>query len=304
MNASRSNELSRLVLLSLAIAGTPAWLLGQSGEPNDPIRRTVAFHGTQREYFVRLPPRFDHNKSYWPLVVIHGAGGNGRTFFMANGISRVVAELGFDAIVISPTFPNDDDNVSRFPALGEGDFLEAVLGELRREYVLKSKMLLTGYSRGGQFAHRFALKHPEQVEAVAAFASGTWTTPDGRFLVEELGEVRDARAFLSDATNASSVPARLRDLFEPRVAAVAEALAAAGAREIPFFIMCGALDPRLPIAKQFVQSLDALGYHVEFEWPLTPHGCGNESCRAEYAAEFAKYSRSAVEFFYGIGRAR
>jgi len=84
---------------------------------------------------------------------------------------------------------------------------------VRRRFPLRSMILLTGYSRGGQFAHRFALAHPSQVEAVGPFASGTWTTPGGRFLVEGLDEVRNAWEFFSNEGNASAVPGRLRDLF-------------------------------------------------------------------------------------------
>lgn len=290
-----------VILAALGIATLPGPLLAQSDEARQPIRRTLAFQGAEREYFVHLPPGFDRGKSYWPLAVVHGGGGNGRTFFLAAGISRVVAEVGFDAIVIAPTFRNDDFNASRFPALGEGDFLEEVLRNLRRDYRLKPRMLLAGYSRGGQFAHRFALARPEQVAAVAPIASGTWTTPDGRLFVEELGEVRNPKSFLSDAKNAASIPSRLSDLFEPRVAAVAASKAAAGARDIPFLVMCGTLDPRLPIAKAFVRSLETSGYKVAVEWPRTPHGCGTDKCRAEYAEEFEKYSRSAVEFFQRVG---
>ena len=249
---------------------------------------------------MHLPPGFDRNKSYWLLVTVHGRGGNGSASFLATEASRAVADLRFDAIVVSPSFPNDDDNASRFPVLREGEFLEAIVKALRADYSVKPKILLTGYSRGGQFAHRFALANPEQVEAVAPFAAGTWTTPDGRLLVEDFGEVRDPRTFLSNAENASAVPARLRDLFEPRVAAVAGSKAAPGSQRIPFLVMSGTLDPRLPTAKEFVRSLEALRYRVEVEWPRTPHTCPDAACRAEYAGEFRKYPRSAVEFFQRV----
>jgi pimeloyl-ACP methyl ester carboxylesterase len=179
--------------------------------------------------------------------VVHGAGQHGRIPFPNAAMARFAADLGLDAIVVSPSFSNDDDNASRFPSLGEGEFLDQVLRQLRKEYALQPKILLTGYSRGGQFAHRYALAHPDRDAAVAPLASGTWTTPDGRFLVEGIGEVRNARSFLADSENASKVPDNLRNLFQPRVAAVAETRAAAGAREVPYLVMCGTLDPRLPL---------------------------------------------------------
>jgi poly(3-hydroxybutyrate) depolymerase len=291
-----------LALVALSRLVLPPQLVAQAAEAADPVRRTLVFRDTEREYFVYLPPGFNRNTQYWPLVVV--GGGNGRTFWLATGIAQRVAQSRFHAIVISPSVPDDDINATRFPSLREGAFLQDLLREVRREYPLKPTMLLTGYSRGGQFAHRFALALPELVAAVAPFASGTWTTPDGRFLVEDLGEVRNARAFLSGAANASPIPARLGDLFEPRVAAVAELNAVAGAQDVPFLVMCGTLDPRLPIAREFARSLESLGYHVTVEWPRTPHACGDERCRAEYEKEFQKYSRAAVEFFQRIVQGR
>jgi pimeloyl-ACP methyl ester carboxylesterase len=287
---------------ALTIVLLPSLLFAQPAEMRHPERRTLTFRGTQREYFVQLPPKFDRHKSYWPLVVIGGT--NGRTFFLARGIAGVVADRSFDAIIVSPSFPNDDINLLRFPVLRESGFLEELLKALRSEYSLRPKILLTGYSRGGQFAHRYALAHPETVEAVAPFAAGTWTTPDGHFLAEGLGEVRDPRTFFSNAENASSLPERLRDLFDPKVAAVAASQAATGARSIPFLVMCGTLDPRLAIAQEFVRNLQTLGYNVAVEWPRTPHVCRDEACQREFGAEFQRYSRGAVEFFQRVSRVK
>ncbi|HEX5577933.1 MAG TPA: hypothetical protein VFX40_06115, partial [Gemmatimonadaceae bacterium] len=240
MKLRRRLALGTQAFLALAASVSPHQPLAESGSQADPIRRTLVFRGTEREYFVYLPPGFNRDSTYWPLVVVGGVSGRN---FLSNGIAQRVAESGFDAILISPSFPAEDLNAIRFPALGEGAFLQAVWSEVRQAYPLQPRMLLTGYSRGGQFAHRFALAFPEQVRAVAPLASGTWTTPDGRFLVEEIGEVRNPRTFLSDPSNASSIPARLKDLFEARVAEVAGSVAAAGAPNIRFLVMCGTIDP-------------------------------------------------------------
>lgn len=286
-------------LIVAALAALPSHDLGSQSPARtpEPQRRTLTFHGVPREYFLYLPRQFDRNKVYWPLVVVHGGGQQGRTQFPNAALARFVAESDLEAIVISPSFSNDDYNASRFPSLGEGEFLEEVLKDVRKDHALRPKILLTGYSRGGQFSHRYALAHPERVAAVAPLASGTWTTPDGRFLVEEVGEVRNARDFLRDTTNASRVPERLRDLFSARVAAVAEAKAATEARDVPFLVMCGTLDPRLPIAQEFARSLQSLGYQVSVEWPRTPHGCADAACWAEHRVEFEKYLRRTTDYF-------
>lgn len=282
------------VVFTAAIAGE---LGSQVPASADPLRRTVTFGGVQREYFLYLPTRFDSSRTYWAVVVVHGGGQHGRTQFPNAAFARFVAESDLEAIVISPTFSNTDYNASRFPSLGEGAFLDTVLLEARRTYRLQPKILLTGYSRGGQFSHRYALAYPERVAAVAPLAAGTWTTPDGRLLVEGIGEVRNARDFLADTTNRARVPDNLRDLFTARVATVAEARAVAGARDVPFLVMNGTLDPRLPIAREFARSLQSLGYQVSVEWPRTPHGCSDMACWMEHRVEWEKYLRGTVEFF-------
>jgi poly(3-hydroxybutyrate) depolymerase len=294
MTAKRWVGLLHLALF-VGLLASPRELSAQSGQMSEPIRRTLTVRGVEREFFVYLPPGFDRNITYWPLVVVGGG-------FLPNRIVRHLSESRFDVIVIASSGPTGDVNATRFPVFGEAQFLQDVLREVQKDYRLRAKILLTGYSRGAQFAHRFALAFPEQVEAVAPLASGTWTTPDGRFLVEEIGEVKNARAFLSDAANAATAPERLHDLFNPQVAAVAESQAVAGAKNVPFLVMCGTLDPRQPIAREFVRSLEALGYRVSAEWPRTPHLCNDPACSAEFRAEFDKYSRSTIDFFQRVTR--
>lgn len=266
-------------------------------EIEEPLRCPIEFNGVEREYFVRLPMDYVQDRTYWLLVSVHGGGGNGLSHFLAKDVRRVADELGLDAIVVSPSFSNDDPQASQFPALGEGKFLQAVLEDLRRQYQLEPKILLTGYSRGGQFSHRFAFAHPELVEAVAPFAAGTWTTPDGTLLVEALGEVEAPGPFLSDPENASLAPERLKEIFSPRVAQAAGIPALPEARSIPFLVMCGSLDTRFDIAQCFAKDLEAAGYHIETEWPCTPHGSRNDE---EFKDEFEKYARRAVGFFLSV----
>ena len=291
---------SRVVALVLLAVAWPSQLPAQQ-TITEPERRVISLGGTEREYFLYRPRGFERSRTYWPLVVVHGAGQGGRAEFPNASVARFVLESGLDAIVISPSFSNEDNNASRFPSLGEDRFLDAVLENVRKEYSLRPKLLLTGYSRGGQFTHRYALAHPERVAAVAPLASGTWTTPDGRLLVEEIGEVRNARVFLADTMNASKVPPRFRDLFHHRVAEVAETKAVEGARSVPFLVMCGTLDPRLPIAQEFARTLQSLGYQVSVDWPRTPHACqGDAACRAEHGVQFEKYGRRTVAFFRDV----
>ena len=262
------------------------------------LRRTLTFEGAEREYFVRFPRDFDRDKTYWLLVSAHGGGSDGSNFWLARETRNVADELGLDAIVVSPTFKTEDPVVERFPVLGDGAFLKSVIQELHADLTVHPKILLNGYSRGGQFTHRFALRNPELVHAAAPFAAGSWTTPDGRFMTDGLGVIEDPSSFLASPENApASLRANQSDNFDPRVAQVAALPAVQGAEQIPFLVMCGTLDPRLETTQLFVQSLEAAGYTVETDYPETPHGRGDTD---EYEAEFKKYSRRTVEFFLKV----
>lgn len=279
----------RLVL----VFGALCLLVGAKASDTSPQLRTLEHNGAQRTYFVALPADYHPEATYWPLVMVHGGGGNAGENRYAATMRRLADEKGLPAIVIQPQFITEDKQVSRFPSLGEDAFLLAVLEKVRAEFKVHDKILLNGYSMGGQFAHRFTLTHPDLVQACAPFASGTWTTPDGRLLIEEYGEVADPKTFLSVPENTKRIPERLHDLFDPRVAGVAGLKAAPSAEHVPFLVMCGTLDTRLSIAKEFAAALKASGYSVETEWPRTPHSSGS----AEFTVEFEKYSVEAIVFF-------
>ncbi|GMW00317.1 MAG: hypothetical protein AMXMBFR84_14550 [Candidatus Hydrogenedentota bacterium] len=293
---SKTRRLIRVAAAIVLLCG----VIQAAGQEFRPLERTVSFRGIKRSYFVALPDRYDPQKSYWPLVFIHGGAGNVQTNSKAIAMREIADKEGLPAILILPEFVTKDKQVSRFPELGEADFLLEVMNEAHKEFRLHDKLLLAGYSMGGQCAHRFALAHPDQVMACAPSAAGTWTTPDGRFLVEDYGEVKDPAKFLTDNSNKSAIPDRLHDLFDPRVAAVAGTPAAKGAKSVPFLIMCGTLDSRYSIAVEFAASLQARGFTVETEWPVTPHGSNS----SQYKAEFRKYSERAVQFFNRIVNAK
>jgi pimeloyl-ACP methyl ester carboxylesterase len=258
-----------------------------------PLSRTFEFRGAERTYFVALPCDFNPDNTYWPLVVVHGGGGNARANPKAIAMRQFADQLNLPAILILPEFITDDKQLSRFPVLGEDAFLKDVLKNARTEFKLHEKILLTGYSMGGQFSHRFAFANPDLVQACAAFAAGTWTIPDGRLLIETYGEVQDPKDFLSNPENATKIPERLHDLFDARTVDVAGIPAGDGAKSVPFLVMCGTLDTRFSIAQAFAASLRDSGFDVATAWPETPHGSGPE----KYATEFEKYPEHAVQFF-------
>jgi len=257
----------------------------------------MEYNGNEREYFIWLPKNYNEAQTYWGLVVAHGGNNNGRGFWLAKHIREAADSAGLQAIVISPTFLPDDPNAERFPILGEGAFLKLILREVQSNYNIKSKILLTGYSRGGHFSHRFALWNPTLVEACAPLAAGAWTTPDGRFLHYAVGEVKDPQSYFSNLENRESMPEKHKNLFDPRVAKVAGRKASPGADKIPFLVMCGTLDERYEAAREFASILKEMEYKVDTLWPQTPHGGASKD---KYRVEFKKYSREVVKFFLRV----
>lgn len=279
------------VCLFLTVTSFVQEVRGQE-ESGVPLRSTITFEGIEREYFVRKPQNFDSEKRYWLMVVVHGGGGNGQSYWLANAIRNTITDLDLNALVVTPSFSNSDFHASRFPSLGEGAFLKHIINKLNSKFRLHKKILLTGYSRGGQFTHRFAFQNPKLVKACATFSAGSWTTPEGKLLFLPNYEAKNPESFLSSKTNAAKVAERFGDMFQPRVAKVAGMKAKRGAKKIPFLVMCGILDPRFEATKGFARSLKDNGFKVQTQWPETPHGG-----RAEYPEQFLEYATAAVEFF-------
>ena len=270
---------------TLFLSAMPAF--AQAPQTTDePLRQTITFNHAEREYFVRLPKGFDATRTYSLVVASHGAGGNGRTFFLASGIHRYSDEQSFSVIVASPTFSAEDGVAQQFPSLGESAFLDAVVADVAKRYRVQPKFLLAGYSRGGQFSHRYCQDHPARVVACAPFAAGTWTTPDGRVLAQGIGELKNAEAARARTEDI------VKDMITPRVAPAAWKKAAPGANAVPYLVMTGTLDPRNEVGHMFADTLKQAGFSVETAWPVTNH-----TPTAETRAEYAKYAQEAVRFF-------
>ena len=259
-----------------------------------PVRKVMTFNGVEREYFIRAPARLDPQRTYWLVAAAHGAGGNGRTFFLASGLRRYADEIGLDAIIVSPTFSAADGAAQQFPSLGEGAFLDAIVVEVRREYTVYPRFLMAGYSRGGQFAHRYCQNHPDRVAACAPMAAGTWTTPDGSLLVQGSGELASP-----EAAQEKAAESLVAEALSPRIAPVAWKRAAPGAQTVPFLVMTGTLDPRYAVGQLFADKLKSAGFRVEVSWPVTNH-TSNEATRTE----FERYAREAAAFFAKVAGRR
>lgn len=131
------------------------------------------------DLFIHLPPNTAQRQPLRVLVALHGMGGHGDKF--AQNLMAAADRNGW--VLVAPTMSYTRDY--KDPALlAEDDIrsaqrLHTTLDELPQRLGLKLRqhVLLYGFSRGAQLAHRFALLHPERVETVAAIAAGAYTLP-------------------------------------------------------------------------------------------------------------------------------
>ena len=112
------------------------------------------------------------------LVVLHGMGSNGPSL-AARFLPSARAQ---DWVVVAPTVAYGDwrnpdqlvpEMLLQLPQLGR--LLDAIPAETG--VPLQERVLLFGFSRGGQAALRFTLLFPERVHAVASLSAGTYTLP-------------------------------------------------------------------------------------------------------------------------------
>jgi poly(3-hydroxybutyrate) depolymerase len=263
---------SATFLLLGTLAAVPSTATAQStrdARTPEPQRQTIVSGGEEREYFVRLPAAFDSGRQYWLMIVVHGAGGSGKDANLGRYWSPI-QEAGINAILVTPSFKND--MTTWFPSLGEGDVLIQMIDRLRTTYPLFPKILIAGFSGGANFVHRFTFEHASMVSAAVAYAAGSWTTPDGRFLVKGLGEVRDARTFANgQPIPTSMLPGREHYLNEVAVTTGIRRLPP-GTPPVPFLVMCGTRDvERIDNAKAFARSLSDHGFPLETDWPDASH---------------------------------
>jgi predicted esterase len=121
--------------------------------------------------FVYTPETIAPGTTYQLVVGVHGAGGKG------NGAAGMKgwAERG-DVIVIGPSFETKGERPYQNGDGPHAEKLIALFDELKKQYKLRDKMFLHGFSGGSQFAHRFAMNNPKYVCGVSAHSGGSWAT--------------------------------------------------------------------------------------------------------------------------------
>ncbi|HWK72257.1 MAG TPA: alpha/beta hydrolase [Burkholderiaceae bacterium] len=131
-----------------------------------------------------VPPTVADGRKLDLLVAVHGTGRTSAIDFRDG-----FAEFGLynDCAILCPIFPMNvrgDGERSGYKYMFEGDIrYDEIVLEMVEEMAAKyeqdwSRFAMFGYSGGGQFAHRFAILHPEKLWAVSIGAPGSVTLLD------------------------------------------------------------------------------------------------------------------------------
>ncbi len=110
------------------------------------------------EYYL-IPPRGNPPDNGWPVVVgLHGYGGNGG--HMLHHASTFTSQ---GAIFISPTFGKYEP----MPGAGPIAPMKQILDDSNLQHPIDPRrVVLLGFSQGGDFAYRFSIYYPELIAGV------------------------------------------------------------------------------------------------------------------------------------------
>lgn len=141
-----------------------------------------------------------------PLIAIHGRSRRGGDQFRA----FLPVAMATEQILIAPLFSSSDYPSFQLLQGAEGpweaaDQLIDTLDRLADQHAISVNQVdLVGFSGGAQFAHRFALRHPDRVRRLVVTAAGWYTAldesrpyPHGIAHPESGEPLFDAAAFLS-----------------------------------------------------------------------------------------------------------
>ncbi len=151
-----------------------ACLAGASLQAAPEIER-IYFNGTDFKggqlIVPKLKPGAEDTKR-WVVVDVCGVGGPKKNWFGY----RLLPWVGEDKVIaLAPVFGVGSH-------LGDGEAAKELIERfewVKKNYKVHDKMFIHGFSAGAQFAHRFALNHPELVVGVSAHSAGSWACAGG-----------------------------------------------------------------------------------------------------------------------------
>jgi len=177
MRPSQPNKTSPILTVVVTLC-LGAAALGAS--PSVPRGKMVERQCKGTRYFLYVPQSLPNKQSVRAklLVLVHGRSLNPREY-AGRWVDAAEAKR---VVFVAPLF-----DVETFPNYNRLNIM-GVRADLRLLEILDDvaavcpvdtkKFYMYGHSAGGQFAHRFALVHPERIARGVASAAGNYTFPD------------------------------------------------------------------------------------------------------------------------------
>ena len=199
-------------LVLAVMAGSPH-AAGQEPSATGFVNFSFSVHGMERTAGLYVPPDYDGSQD-WPLIVfLHGGGGHGDNNgnalterFIRQGLGRTIQNYPerFPALVAFPRCPEGRiwspvpaDPVQsdwrleihgREPAPDAETHVTAVIDGIIAAYAVdEDRVVITGYSMGGEGSIRYAALHPERIAAVASAAGSAVIVPEDAPVLARMG---------------------------------------------------------------------------------------------------------------------
>lgn len=145
--------------------------------------RKLQVEGSEREYLLHVPKRYDGKQAVPLVLMLHGRGSSNKAAASKYyGWTRLADQHGFIA-----AFPNALGKPRSWkPAWGgrktaDGPFLAKLIEELKQRLRIDpARVFMTGHSSGGIMSFSFAATHSDQVAAIGPVAG---TIGTGRYKI-------------------------------------------------------------------------------------------------------------------------
>jgi predicted esterase len=165
---SSSSRLLWMIIGMLTVAAIFVVVLVKNSAPKDPQQYK---HVQPVEYYLYVPKAYSADQE-WPLFVgIHGAGGSGLDCW--NLWQAYADPEGF--ILLCPSIPGDPSGF--YQDVGESTVWSAV-GEVKKEYRVRSRMFFSGFSAGAYFIQGFTYHYPQYVSGLSILSAGLYLNPN------------------------------------------------------------------------------------------------------------------------------
>jgi dienelactone hydrolase len=165
---STASWLVWVIIGMLTMIAIFAVVLVKNTQPKDPQQYK---HAQPVEYYLYVPDSYSSDQD-WPLFVgIHGAGGSGMDCW--NLWQAYADKEGF--ILLCPSIPGDSSGF--YQDVGENAVWSAI-GEVKRDYRVRSRMFFSGFSAGAYFIQGFTYHYPQSVSGLSILSAGLYLNPN------------------------------------------------------------------------------------------------------------------------------